>query len=153
VWVPCKDLDWQVLSLEQVCTSCLPPFSMLEDLYIYWDPYSHPHWQDNIENALWLELLHPFRAVKNLFLSEQFAPRIVPALQEVVEGRATEVLPAQQIFLAGLRPSGRVKEGIEKFVAMRQVTSHPIAISYWQELSYSLSHQVSHRTRFQEVDG
>ena len=132
VKIPCRELDWQVSSLEQVCTSCLPPLSTLEDLYIYEDPYSQPDWQDNIENTLWLELLHPFTAVKNLYLSEEFAPRIVPALQELVGGRTTEVLPTlQNIFLEGLQPSGPVQEGIQQFVAARQVTGHPIAVSHW----------------------
>ena len=42
VKISCRELDWQVSSLEQVCTSCLPPLSTLEDLYIYEDPYSRP---------------------------------------------------------------------------------------------------------------
>ena len=144
VRISCRDLDWQISSLEQVCTSCLPPLSSTEDLYIYPDPYSRPHWQnnnpfsrphwqDNIENSLWLELLHPFTAVKNLYLSEESAPFIAPALQELVEGRPTEVLPTlQNIFLEGLQSSGPVHEGIGKFVAARQLSSHPITVSLWE---------------------
>ena len=133
VHILCRQLDWQLSSLEQVCTSCLPLLSILEDLYIYDDhPYDSPDWKDEIENGLWLQLLHPFTAVKNLYLSEQIALRIGPALQELAEGRMTEVLPAlQNIFLRGLEPSGPVQEGIGKFVAARQVTSRPIAVSSW----------------------
>ena len=133
VRIQCKELDWQISALEQVCTFCLPPLSALEDLYISEEPSWQPYWQDNIENPLWLELLHPFTAVKNLYLSEEVARRIVPALQELVGGRATEVLPAlQNIFLAGLEPSGPIKEGIGRFVATRQgTTSHPVAVSRW----------------------
>jgi hypothetical protein len=132
VKTPCIQSDWQVSSIEQVCTSCLPPLSTLEDLYIYPRPNLQPNWQDNIENTLWLELLQPFTAVKNLYLSEEFALRIVPALQELVGGRTTEVLPTlQNVFLEGLQPSRIVQEGIQQFVATRQVTSHPIAVSRW----------------------
>jgi hypothetical protein len=77
VKTPCRELDWQVSSLEQVCTSSLPPLSTLEDLYIYQSPYSHPHWQDNIEDTLRLELLRPFTAVKNLYLCATY--RACPA--------------------------------------------------------------------------
>jgi hypothetical protein len=130
--IPCMELDWQVSSMEQVCTSCLPPLSTLEDLYIYEFLHSQLVWQDNIENALWLELLRPFTAVKNLYLSEKFASRIMPALQELAGGRSTEVLPTlQNIFLEEPQPSGTVQEGIQQFVAARQVTSHPIAVSRW----------------------
>jgi hypothetical protein len=132
VKILCRGLEWQVSSLEQVCTSCLPSLSMLEDLYIYDHPSSPPDWKDDIENGLWLQLLHSFTAVKNLYLSEKFALRIGPALQELVEGRTTEVLPALQIiFLEGLESSGPVQEGIAKFVAVRQVASRPIAVSSW----------------------
>jgi hypothetical protein len=132
VKIPCRELDWQVSSMEQVFASCLPPLSTLVDLYIYQDLHPQPEWQDNVENALWLELLHPFTAVRNLYISEQFAPRIVPALQELVGGRTTELLPTlQSISLERLQPSGPVQEAIGKFVAARQLSGHPIAISRW----------------------
>ena len=135
VEILCQGLDWQVSSVEQVCISCLPPLSMLEDLHTFEQPDSPPDWKDDIENGLWLQLLHPFSAVKNLYLSEQFALRIGPALQDLPEGRTTEVLPAlQNIFLRGLQPSGPVQEGIGQFVASRQATSHPITVSRWDHL-------------------
>jgi hypothetical protein len=130
--IPCMELDWQVSSMEQVCTSCLPPLPALEDLYIYENPEWPPVWQDNIENTLWLELLQPFTGVKNLYLSEKFASRIIPALQELTGGRTTEVLPTlENIFLEELQPSRIVQEGIQQFIATRQVTSRPVAVSRW----------------------
>jgi hypothetical protein len=132
--ISCRELDWQVSSMEQVCTWSLPPLSSLKDLYILEVSSSRAHWQDNIENSLWLELLHPFSAVKDLYVSEKFAPRIVPALQELVGSRATEVLPIlQNIFLEGLELSGRVQQGIRQFVATRQVTGDPIAVCRWED--------------------
>jgi hypothetical protein len=106
---------------------------MLEDLYIYKCIYWQLDLKDNVENRLWLELLHPFAAVKNLYLSEESALRIAPALQELSEGtRTMEVLPClQNIFSEGLESSGSVNEGIGQFVAARQVVSHPIAVSRW----------------------
>jgi hypothetical protein len=132
VRIPCTELDWKVSSLEQVCALCLPPLSVLEDLDISEHPYVHSYCQDNVENTLWLELLHPFTAVKNLYLSEEVAQHIVPALQELVGGRATEVLSTlQNIFLEGLEPSGPIREGIGQFVSGRQFTGHPVAVSRW----------------------
>ena len=132
VTILCKVLNQQVSSLEQLCTSCLPPLSILEDLYFYMG--YHPDWNASVENRQWLELLHPFKAVKNLYLSKAFASRIAPALQELVEGRTADVLPAlQNIFLKGLEPRGSVQEGIRQFVAARQVANHPIGISPWTD--------------------
>ena len=127
-----KRLDWQVSSLRQVCTSCLPPLSMLEDLYIYKPPRWRLDWKDRTENRLWLELLDSFTAVKNLYLSKEFTSHIAPALQELIQGRPMEVLPTLQcIFLEGLESSGPAQEGIGQFAAARQATGHPIAISGW----------------------
>jgi hypothetical protein len=132
VQIPCTASEWQLSSLEQVCSSSLPPLSKLEDLYIFEDRENPLRWQDDVENTLWQELLHLFAAVKNLYLCEKFIPRIAPALQELVGARTTEVLPAlENIFLEGIQPSRPLQEGIEKFVAARQLTSHPVAVSRW----------------------
>jgi hypothetical protein len=134
VEISCRESDWQLSSLKQVCDLCLPLLSTLEHLYIHELPFSQPDWRDNVENSLWLELLRPFTGVKNLYLSEEFAPRIAPALQELVGERTTEVLPTLQIiFVEGLQPPGPVQEGIEQFVAARQTTSYPIAVSRWDD--------------------
>ena len=130
----CTELDWQVSSLEQVCTSSLPPLSVLEELYIYEKSnYWRPNWQDsNIENTLWLELLYRFTAVKDLYLSENVAPYIMSALRELVGDRTTEVLPTlQNIWLEG-QPSEPVQETIGQFIAARQGSSHSIVITRWE---------------------
>ena len=38
VKIICRLSNWQVISMGQVCTSCLPPLSSLDDLFIYEDP-------------------------------------------------------------------------------------------------------------------
>ena len=65
------------------------------------DPF--PRQQDDDENSLWVELLHPFAAVKYLYPSEKIVPHIALALQEPVKGKTTEVLPTlDNIFLKPL---------------------------------------------------
>jgi hypothetical protein len=99
-------LGLQFSFLEQVFTWSLLPLFTLEDLYIHKDPISQPDWQDNIENAMWLELLLRFPTVKKLYLCKEFAPRVMPAVQEFVGVRTTEVLPTlQNIFLEELQSS------------------------------------------------
>jgi hypothetical protein len=133
----CGEPDWQLSSIEQVCNSSLHPLSTVEDLYIDHE-YSELVWKDDaIENTLWLELLLPFTAVKNLYLSKEFAPGIAAALQELVGG-ITEVLSSlQNIFVEGLEPSGPFQKNIEQFVAARQLSDHPIALSDWDKESES----------------
>ena len=132
--ISCRQLDWQLAALAQVCSSSFSHayISTVEHLYILEDEISQPRWQDDIENGQWLELLHPFTAVKSLLVSQEFAPRIAPALQGLVGERANEVLPAlQSIYLEGLDSSGVVPEGIGQFVTARHRSSHPIAVIPW----------------------
>jgi hypothetical protein len=133
--------DLHVLYARQIFTSSFPSFSTLKDLYILMrqphkpPSYWQPHWQDNLENMPWLELLHVFTSVNNLYVSVEVAPHIILSLQELVGGRTTEVLPAlQNIFLEGLQPSGPVQEGIGKFITNRQVAGFPISVSGWDRL-------------------
>jgi hypothetical protein len=132
--ISCGEPDWQLSFIEQVCNSSLHPLSTVEDLYI-----DHRYWRSvwgghAIEDALWLQLFLPFTAVKNLYLSEIFAPDIAATLQELVGGRITEVLPSlENIFVKGLEPSGPFQKNIGQFVVVRQLSDHPVAISVWDE--------------------
>ena len=127
IQVRCREPDWQLSSIEQVCNSLWHPLSTVENLYIE-HHYSKQVWKDDsIENTLWLQLLLPFTAVKNLFLSKEFEPGIASALQEM-----TGVLPSlQNIFVEGLGPSGPFQEKIGLFVATRRLSDYPITISLW----------------------
>ncbi len=127
--IPCREPDWQLSAVAQVCNTCLPPLSMIEDLYIG-HRYSQLVWKnDAIENTLWLELLLPLPAIKNLYLSKDFVPGIAAALQEIV---GTEVLPSlQNIFVEGLEPSGPFQGNIGQLVAARELSGHSITVAVW----------------------
>jgi hypothetical protein len=132
VYILCREPNWQLSSLAQICTMSLPHLSTTENLFIYEAPHPQLDWKDGIEDIDWLELLLPFTAVKNLYLSKQFAPRIAPALQEITGGGTTEVLSTlQNLYLEGFQPSESVQEGIAQFISARQLTSHPVAVSVW----------------------
>ena len=133
--IPCMATEWPLSSLGQVFPSSLrplPPISTLEDLYIREDEYWRQRLGDIDNMLLWLDLLRSFVAVKNLYLSEELMLYIAPALQGLVRGRTTEILPTlENIFLKGLGPSTRPHEGIENFVAARRLTGQPVAVSCW----------------------
>ena len=130
--ISCRQSEWQLSSLAQVCGSIF--VLAIEHLYIQKDIYSLPHWQDDIETGQWLELLHRLPAVKELYMYGEFTTRIAPTLQELVGGRATEVLPAlQTLFIEEMWMLGiyGVRETIDKFVAARELAGHPIVVSSW----------------------
>jgi len=115
-------------ALAQVLDSFLSSLQTLESLKI--EVY-HEDWQGEIEAIQWQELLHPVTSVKHVTLGKS-ARLIAPALQDLAEERATEVLPAlQDLFLTtSWPPSGPVKEGIEQFIATRQLHGHPVTVHY-----------------------
>jgi len=132
--IPCRQSDWRLSMLAQVCSSSLYLISSLEHLYI--DEYKRenlrPCWQDDIENIQWLELLRPFTTVKALYLSRDITTRIIPTLEELVGERVTEVLPTlRSLFLEDLHLSGPIQEAIETFVAARRLSGLPLTVSRW----------------------
>jgi len=124
-----RDSDFQFSSLPRA----IPPLhslSMVESLYIYVTCYMRLDWENAIR-VKWLDLLRPYTAVRNLYLSKVSGPGVVHALQGSVGGRTTAVLPTlQTVFLEGLQ-SGPVQEDIGQFVAARQLSSFPCAVSLW----------------------
>jgi len=128
----CRELDWQLSSLAQVCSSFFPLISTLEELEIRGRTSSH--WQDDMENAQWLELLGPFTALKNLYLTDDVARRVCGALQELSGERATELLPAlRNLFVEGLQSFEHIQEAIRPFVAARQLSGHPMVVGRWED--------------------
>ena len=127
----CRQSDWRLSSVAQFCNSSFPEafIPTVEHLYIYERKnFTLSYRPDDIEDSQWLEVLHPFTAVKYLYLSRKFISHIAPALQELIG----EVLPSLLgLFLEDLHPSGSVHGAIGEFVAVRQLTGHPIAISRW----------------------
>ena len=130
----CREQDWQLSSIEQICNSCFQPLSTVEDLYID-RRYVPLVWEDDaVEDAQWWQLLLPFAAVKNLYLSKEFAPGIAAALRELAKGRISVVLPSlQNILVEGFEPSGPLHENIGQFAsaAARRLSDQPITVSAW----------------------
>jgi hypothetical protein len=101
--ISCRGLDWQLSSVAQVLTSFIPSIRVVEQLYIYYSRNLPPQLQDlqDIESIQWLELFHPFTAVKNLFVCKEFSPCIASPQQEL---RVTVMLPAlESLFLEDAR--------------------------------------------------
>ena len=97
--VSCHGTDWQLSFLSQVCGWSLPAIS-IERLDIREDEMPYSPLRDDVENAQWLELLLPFIAVTELYLSEELALRCVPALQQLVGEVGIGALPTlQNLFL------------------------------------------------------
>ncbi|KAH9972674.1 hypothetical protein BJV74DRAFT_864879 [Russula compacta] len=123
----CGGIDGQLSFLSYFCSSSLPLFRVV-CLNIY---EHHAYRQDSgINTTRWLDLLHPFTAVKDLVLYDGLVVYLAPALQDLFGVKVSELLPAlQNIFIGGSwRP---LPEGILKFVTARQLSGHPVAVLRW----------------------
>jgi hypothetical protein len=118
--IPCKSLDWQVSHLARILSQSLAMVSNVDDLSI--DEVDLQLDQSLKDDVDWLELLRPFTAVTMLRGSKQFAGRIARALDGVSGEMANEVLPALVLLSLEDQPVSSV----EQFVAVRQLSGHPI---------------------------
>ena len=119
--VSCRGPDWQLSLLDQASSLFFTPLSSLECLDIREDQYSRPDWQnDNMESGLLLDFLSRFSVVKRLSLSPRLARLVVSALQQLLVGSITNVLPAlRDIFLEEPQPSG-----LEQFTSGLPIVIH-----------------------------
>jgi hypothetical protein len=123
--------DFHLSPLVQLCTSSFPPalIPTVEGLNIVGSNFYMPPGQDGIDPSLWRELLRPFTAVKDLYLGSEIAPRVALVMQELFGENVMDLLPVlQNIFVKELDRDELVPEGIEQFVAARQLASHPISV-------------------------
>jgi hypothetical protein len=140
--ISCRPSDWQLSSLAQVCDSALSPLPTSERLEIS----IYRSWEDDVENAQWVELLHLFVSIKDLLLRDDSIQHVALALEQLARERVTEALPAlQKLFLYGLQPSDPVKKAIGKFVAARQLSGRPVAVHHrrwwgeaWQQMHWEV---------------
>jgi hypothetical protein len=132
--VLCESPDWQLSSMVQILSQQLPLLSHVEQLEIFQDDLSGTEWMDGLDmdSLPWLDLFRYFIALQSLYVSAKLVVPISAALQELTEGRTMEVLPVLHgLFLEELEPSGPVPEGIQSFVAARQLSDHHVAVQKW----------------------
>jgi len=130
--ISCRPSDWQLSSIAQVLRSSIPSFPTLERLELR-EHLEPQHWQDDIENAQWLEILRPFASVRDLVLSGQLIQVVAPVLGDLIGESVAKELPAlQNIFVEGVLPSGSLpwQKEIGQFITARQISGLPIAVHY-----------------------
>ena len=109
-------------------------FSVYTVEHLYISSPGEPRW--NYANMDWLDFFRPFTAVKTLYLCKKIAEFISSALQELVGESVASVFPAlESIFLEEPEPSRPVQDAFRQFIAARQLSGHPVAVSQWNRTS------------------
>ena len=129
----CREPDWQVSSMEQVCSQLSPLLSCVEQLDIREDSPGQ-EWQGNgIDPTLLLELFDTFPSMKHLHIYGELRPLVARALQELTGASATDVLLSlRDLVFEGPSPSESIQKDIEGFITARQNSNHPVDVG-WNE--------------------
>jgi hypothetical protein len=91
--ISCRELDWQVLSVAQICGHASLLLSCVERLDIRAKSPSPSGLQD-LDVAQWLEHFHSFRGMKELQVNSTLGPMIESALQQAAAEATFGVFPA-----------------------------------------------------------
>ncbi len=114
-------LSIQEEAIGQVVNQISAMLSNVDHLFISSDALEDDVLGDGIR---WLELFHPFTAVKVLSVDDQLSLHIPLALKNVTGERAAEVLPALELLCLDNESVTSVK----KFVAARQSVGRPVTV-------------------------
>ena len=127
--ISCRDPDWQVSLMAQVCSQLSPLLSHVERLDV---GQSQARQGNGIDPMQWFELFNPFPSVQSLYVRGELRPLVARALQGLTGERATDLLPTlRHLYLKGPSPSGSIREDIQTFIAARQHSNHPVEV-HWE---------------------
>ena len=127
--------DWQASSLAQVLTQSLSLLSGITELAITINSSFTrlENLQVFMDNAEWLDLFHPFTAVRTLRLSGMQQSFLVSPLRWLTGERVTEVLPALQDLYFDKDSESEagveyMQQCMELFSAARRHSGHPVRV-------------------------
>jgi F-box-like len=122
----CDRPDHQVIFVTHICSQILPR-SSVKSLSIECDSRI-----DDINSTQWLQLFHLFPSVQSLQISVHLEQSITSALETPAEESlaAAEVFPSlHSLSIVGNQSGETVQQPIRSFVAARQHSGRPVAVS------------------------
>ena len=123
---PCKQLDWQLSSMAQICKPFTAFLFRVKDLQIN---STQSHVVDGIAGEQWLELIRAFGGAKDFHVAGAHVTDILDALCSAHGGHTAEnVLPSLQSLRIYEHMSVDMPswDAAESFLASRQLTGHPV---------------------------
>ncbi|KAH9974241.1 hypothetical protein BGW80DRAFT_172613 [Lactifluus volemus] len=128
--VKCKGIDWQLSSMEQICSHFSLLLSRIERLDIQDQlESSESPLQVDMDNTQWLELFDPFAAVRTLCISRKFRSSIASAFSK---DPVTEVLPELAHLYQEEDQAVTDQNAFAPFITARRCSDHPIVVHRWE---------------------
>jgi hypothetical protein len=118
----CEGMDPQVSNIARSFRQFSTTLSNIDHLQLEVQPVGSE--ATSTENVEWLHLLCQFSTLQSLYVSQDLAGQVALALQNIDGEVVAEVLPSLDcIYLEGQPASS-----VEKFVAARQFSGHPVTV-------------------------
>ena len=125
----CQRLDWQVISVAQICSRILPFRYSVKSLNIKCclKGRSRGIQHDDVDFMIWSQLFHSFTSVHSLYIPATLESSIAPALQGLTGEPAAELLPSLgRLSIVG---NETAQLSIESFLAAHQHSGRPVVVS------------------------
>jgi F-box-like len=123
--IRCSNLDWQLLSLAQICSQIVSFRSTVASLAIKCDFL--PGFE--IDPTVWPQLFRSFPAAQSLQIHADLELSIATALQGLTGESATDVFPSLQSLSIVDRSDEAAPQDIQSFLTARQRCGRPVAVS------------------------
>ncbi|KAH9171642.1 hypothetical protein EDB89DRAFT_1080187 [Lactarius sanguifluus] len=126
--ISCKQLDWQLFSMAQVCDQFSPFLFRVNNLRI--NSTHSSSGQDDSDGGQWLELIRTFGGATDFPVASELTTAILCALG-LVDGDHTTVLPSLRHLhienpMAINEPSW---DGLLSFITLRSRSGHPLQVN------------------------
>ena len=128
--ISCKQLDWQLSCMAQICDRISPFLFHVGDLEI--NTAQSPDEQDGIGGAQWLDLLHSFKfgAAESFKVNGKLTAGILCALGAANEGNMTMLPSLRQVHLKELTTmDGPSWDSVQSFITSRWTSGRPIEVN------------------------
>jgi hypothetical protein len=126
--ISCKQFDWQLFSIAQICDHFSPFDFCVEDLRIKAIQLSTG--QANTDREQWLKLFHPFRCVKDIHIEGERVIEDLFSLGLLTDTRLLNLLPSLcTLDVSALEPVyGSLLEPREPFTTPRYLTDRRVLV-------------------------
>jgi hypothetical protein len=125
--IMCRHLDWQVASAAQILGTLSPVLSVVEDLKVdHWEHSLSSEWHNEVDRALWRELLRPFSGVKTLREDEELIRELSRSLRSEDGEMPLEFLP--NLLELQCFGGGHTEDTFTPFINGRQTAGRPVRL-------------------------
>jgi hypothetical protein len=144
--ISCKQLDWQLSSLAQVCDQFSPLLSRIQNIAI--NTTQSPSGQNDVEGEQWLELVRPFGGVTDFRMAGELTTDVLCAFGTAGGGYTNLLSSLRHLHIESpMSMNEQCRDALQSFIASRSLSGRPIQLdesSYLCHICYS---------RFQQLRG